>query len=86
MEVVGKNYKGQDNWKFVLDITSSFPYFFKEYFSDWKNHWNQVEYYGSFEQFMKDLFDSGVEQIDFRVPDYPDMDDVVSNYNEYVEI
>ena len=86
MEVVGKNYKGQDNWKFVLDITSSFPYFFKEYFSDWKNHWNQVEYYGSFEQFMKDLFDSGVDQIDFRVPDYPDMDDVVSNYNEYVEI
>lgn len=86
MEVVGKNYKGQDNWKFVLDITSSFPYFFKEYFSDWKNHWNQIEYYGSFEQFMKELFDSGVDRIDFRVPDYPDMNDVENIYNEYVEI
>lgn len=86
MEVVGKNYKGQDNWKFVLDITEEFPYFFELYFSDWKNHWNQIEYYGSFEQFMKELFDGSISRIDFRIPDYPDIDDIVSNYNDYVEI
>jgi hypothetical protein len=27
-----------------------------------------------------------VERIDFRIPDYPDSDDIENNYNEYVEI
>jgi hypothetical protein len=35
---------------------------------------------------MKELFDSGYERIDFRIPDYPDYSDVKSYYNEYVEI
>lgn len=83
---VGKDYKGNSRWQYEIDVTTTFEYFFKEYFSDWKNHYNSIEYFGSFGEMLKELFDSGMERIDFRIPDYPDFDDVVSNYNEYVEI
>ena len=82
----GKNYKGNPIWKYNVDITNSLEGFFREYFSGWKNNYNQFEYYGSFYNLMKELFDSGYERIDFRIPDYPDYSDVKSNYNEYVEI
>jgi len=83
---VGKDYKGNSRWKYEIDVTTTFEYFFKEYFSDWKNHYNPIEYFGSFGEMLKELFDSGMERIDFRIPDYPDSDEVESDYNEYVEI
>lgn len=83
---VGKDYKGNSRWQYEIDVTKTFEYFFKEYFSDWKNHYNPIEYFGSFKEMLNQLFDDGMERIDFRIPDYPDFDDVVSNYNEYVEI
>lgn len=82
----GKNYKGNPVWKYQIDITNSLEGFFREYFSGWKSNWNQFEYYGSFYNLMKELFDSGYERIDFRIPDYPDSSDIRNNYNEYVEI
>lgn len=82
----GKNYKGNPIWKFNIDITNSLEGFFREYFSGWKNNYNQFEYFGSFDNLMKELFDSGYDRIDFRIPDYPDSSDVESNYNEYVEL
>ena len=32
---VGKDYKGNSRWKYEIDVTKTFEYFFKEYFSDW---------------------------------------------------
>jgi len=32
------------------------------------------------------IIDDGLDKIDFTIPDYPDSDEVISNYNEYVEI
>lgn len=83
---VGKDYKGNSKWKYEIDVTKTFEYFFKEYFSDWKNHYNPIEYFGSFGETLKQLFDDGMERIDFRIPDYPDYSEVESAYNEYVEI
>jgi hypothetical protein len=83
---VGKDYKGNSRWKYEIDVTKTFEYFFKEYFSDWKNHYNPIEYFGSFGEMLKQLFDDGMERIDFRIPDYPDYSEVESAYNEYVEI
>jgi hypothetical protein len=83
---VGKDYKGNSNWKYEIDITKTFEYFFKEYFSDWENHYNPIEYFGSFKEMLNQLFDFALDRIDFRIPDYPDSDEVESNYNEYVEI
>jgi len=37
-------------------------------------------------EMLKQLFDDGMERIDFRIPDYPDYSEVESAYNEYVEI
>jgi hypothetical protein len=82
----GKNYKGNPVWKYNIDITNSLEGFFREYFSGWKYNYNQFEYFGSFHNLMKELFDNGHEQIDFGIPDYPDHSDVQSSYNEYVEI
>ena len=83
---VGKDYKGNSRWKYEIDVTNTFEYFFKEYFSDWKNHYNPIEYFGSFKEMLNQLFDDGMERIDFRIPDYPDYSEVESAYNEYVEI
>jgi len=83
---VGKDYKGNSNWKYEIDVTKTFEYLFKEYFSDWKNHYNPIEYFGSFGEMLKQLFDDGMKRIDFRIPDYPDYSEVESAYNEYVEI
>ena len=83
---VGKDYKGNSNWKYEIDVTKTFEYFFKEYFSDWNNHYNPIEYFGSFKEMLNQLFDDGLERIDFRIPDYPDYSEVESAYNEYVEI
>lgn len=83
---VGKDYKGNSRWQYEIDVTKTFEYFFKEYFSDWKNHYNPIEYFGSFKEMLNQLFDDGMERIDFRIPDYPDYDEVKSAYNEYVEI
>ena len=83
---VGKDYKGNSRWKYEIDVTKTFEYFFKEYFSDWKNHYNPIEYFGFVGEMLKQLFDDGMERIDFRIPDYPDSDEIESAYNEYVEI
>ena len=83
---VGKDYKGNSRWKYEIDVTKTFEYFFKEYFSDWKNHYNPIEYFGSFKEMLNQLFDNGMERIDFSIPDYPDSDEIESAYNEYVEI
>jgi hypothetical protein len=32
------------------------------------------------------MINDGLDRIDFRIPDYPDFDDVKKYYNEYVEI
>jgi hypothetical protein len=47
---------------------------------------NPIEYFGSFGEMLKQLFDDGMGRIDFRIPDYPDSDEIESAYNEYVEI
>ena len=83
---VGTNRAGNDIWTYAIDVTNTFDYLFREYFSDWENHYNPIEYFGSFGEMLKQLFDDGMERIDFRIPDYPDYSEVESAYNEYVEI
>jgi hypothetical protein len=49
------------------------------------SEWNvgDLDYYGSYEAMMKQLFYEGVlEEISFRIPDYPDHDDVEKIINE----
>jgi hypothetical protein len=53
---------------------------------NWRNNYNSIEYYGSFKEMLNELFNDGLDRIDFRIPDYPDFDDVKKSYNEYVEI
>jgi hypothetical protein len=83
---VGTNRAGNDIWTYAIDVTNTFDYLFREYFSDWNNHYNPIEYFGSFKEMLNQLFDDGLDKIDFTIPDYPDSDEVKSNYNEYVEI
>jgi hypothetical protein len=35
---------------------------------------------------LNQLFDDGLDRIDFRTHDYPDSDEIKIGYNEYVEI
>ncbi len=83
---VGKDYKGNTKWKYKIDVTNTFDYLFREYFSNWKNNYNPIEYFGSFSQMLNQLFDDGLDRIDFRTHDYPDSDEIKIWYNEYVEI
>ena len=83
---VGTNRAGNDIWTYAIDVTNTFDYLFREYFSDWENHYNPIEYFGSFGEMLNELFNDGLDRIDFRIPDYPDFDDVKKSYNEYVEI
>ena len=83
---VGTNRAGNDIWTYVIDVTNTFDYLFREYFMNSRNNYNSIEYYGSFEEMLKELFNDGLDRIDFRIPDYPDFDDVKDAYNEYVEI
>jgi len=83
---VGKDYKGNTKWKYKIDVTNTFDYLFREYFSNWKHNYNPIEYFGSFSQMLNQLFDDGLDRIDFRTHDYPDSDEIKIGYNEYVEI
>jgi len=84
---MGKYPTGKDRYVYQIDITKTFKDFFIKYFSDWESHYNQIEYYGSFTQMLNEMMENDdVERIDFRIPDYPDSDDIKNNYNEYVEI
>jgi hypothetical protein len=83
---VGTNRAGNDIWTYVIDVTNTFDYLFREYFMNWRNNYNSIEYYGSFKEMLNELFNDGLDRIDFRIPDYPDFDDVKDAYNEYVEI
>ena len=83
---VGTNRAGNDIWTYAIDVTNTFDYLFREFFMNWSNHYNPIEYYGSFKEMLNQLFDDGLDKIDFTIPDYPDSDEVESNYNEYVEI
>ena len=84
---LGKFPTGKDRFVYQIDITKTFKDFFTKYFSDWNSHYNQIEYFGSFTQMLNEMMENDdVERIDFRIPDYPDLDNIESNYNEYVEI
>jgi hypothetical protein len=83
---VGTNRAGNDIWTYAIDVTNTFDYLFREFFMNWKNNYNPIEYYGSFKEMLNELFNDGLDRIDFRIPDYPDFDDVKDAYNEYVEI
>jgi hypothetical protein len=83
---LGTNRAGNDIWTYAIDVTNTFDYLFREFFMNWSNHYNPIEYYGSFKEMLNQLFDDGLDKIDFTIPDYPDSDEVESNYNEYVEI
>lgn len=83
---VGTNRAGNDIWTYAIDVTNTFDYLFKEFFMNWSNHYNPIEYYGSFKEMLNQLFDDGLNKIDFTIPDYPDSDEIESAYNEYVEI
>jgi len=71
---VGTNRAGNDIWTYAIDVTNTFDYLFREYFSDWENHYNPIEYFGSFKEMLNQLFDDGLNKIDFTIPDYPDSD------------
>ena len=86
MVKVGTNRAGNDVWSYTIDVTNTFDYLFREYFSDWNNHYNPIEYFGSFKEMLNQLFDDGLDKIDFTIPDYPDSDEIEKAYNEYVEI
>ena len=83
---VGTNRAGNDIWTYAIDVTNTFDYLFREFFMNWSNHYNPIEYYGSFKEMLNQLFDDGLDKIDFTIPDYPDSDEIESAYNEYVEI
>ena len=79
--------QGKDLYRREFDITDKFKEFFTKYFSESKNHYNDIEYFGTFSSMLEELMSDGyIERLDFRIPDYPDFRDVEKEYNEYVEI
>lgn len=56
----------------------------EDYLEEYKNYDHPLEYNGSYKEMMTDLFYNGVhEEIDFRIPDYPDYQLVDKYINEY---
>ena len=71
---------------YLIDVTPNILNIFLKYFSDYKNNYHQIDYYGNFTNMIEEYLNTNEDRIDFRVPDYPDSRKVTQIYNDIVEI
>ena len=71
---------------YLIDVTPNIVNIFLNYFSDHKNNYYNIDYYGNFTNMMQEYLNNNEERIDFRIPDYPDSRRVEQIYNDIVEI
>ena len=84
--ITSKDGKKSYRTNYLIDVTPNIVDIFLNYFSDYKNHYHQIDYYGNFTNMMKEFLDANGEKIDFRIRDYPDSRKVNQIYNDIVEI
>jgi hypothetical protein len=84
--ITAKDGKKFYRTNYLIDVTPNIVDIFLKYFSDYKNHYNQIDYFGNFTNMMNEYLDNNGERIDFRIPDYPDLRKVTQIYNDIVEI
>lgn len=84
--ITAKDGKKSYRTNYLIDVTPNIVDIFLNYFSDYKNNYRQIDYYGNFTNMMKEFLDANGEKIDFRIRDYPDSRKVNQIYNDNVEI
>ena len=84
--ITAKDGKKSYRTNYLIDVTPNIVDIFLNYFSDYKNNYRQIDYYGNFTNMMKEFLDANGEKIDFRIRDYPDSRKVNQIYNDIVEI
>lgn len=67
-----------------IDVTNTIENIFSEYFST--EHYQQIDYFGSFLNMFKEYEDENNVSLDFTIPDYPDYREVNTIFNDIVEI
>jgi hypothetical protein len=84
--ITGNDGKKFYRTNYLIDVTPNIVEIFLNYFSDYKNHYHQIDYYGNFTNMMDEYLDDNGGRIDFRIPDYPDSRKVEQIFNDIVEI
>jgi hypothetical protein len=84
--ITAKDGKKFYRTNYLIDVTPNIVGIFLNYFSDHKNNYYNIDYYGNFTNMMNEYLDNNGERIDFRIPDYPDSRKVTQIYNDIVEI
>ena len=88
--ITAKDGKKFYRTNYLIDVTPNIVSIFLDFFSDYKNNYYNIDYYGNFTNMMQEYLDNtgnkiGIK-IDFRIPDYPDSRRVEQIYNDIVEI
>ena len=84
--ITAKDGKKSYRTNYLIDVTPNIVDIFLNYFSDYKNHYHQIDYYGNFTNMMDEYLDDNGGRIDFRIPDFPDSRKVEQIFNDIVEI
>ena len=88
--ITAKDGKKFYRTNYLIDVTPNIVDIFLSYFSDHKNNYYNIDYYGNFTNMMNEYLDNTGNKIgnkiDFRIPDYPDSRRVEQFYNDIVEI
>ena len=84
--ITSKDGKKSYRTNYLIDVTPNIVDIFLNYFSDYKNHYHQIDYYGNFTNMMDEYLDDNGGRIDFRISDFPDSRKVNQIYNDNVEI
>lgn len=84
--ITAKDGKKFYRTNYLIDVTPNIVDIFLKYFSDHKNNYYNIDYYGNFTNMMGEYLENNAERIDFRIPDYPDSRKVEQIYNDIVEI
>jgi hypothetical protein len=84
--ITSKDGKKSYRTNYLIDVTPNIVNIFLSYFSDYKNHYHQIDYYGNFTNMMDEYLDDNGGRIDFRIPDFPDSRKVEQIFNDIVEI
>ena len=84
--ITAKDGKKSYRTNYLIDVTPNIVDIFLKYFSDYKNHYHQIDYYGNFTNMMDEYLDDNGGRIDFRISDFPDSRKVEQIFNDIVEI
>jgi len=88
--ITAKDGKKFYRTNYLIDVTPNIVSIFLDFFSDYKNNYYNIDYYGNFTNMMQEYLDNTGNKIgskiDFEISDYPDSRRVNQIYNDIVEI